>query len=693
MTVRQACAALLAAAAVALCSVAGEPRQASVGGVKVGFSLELGERTGAGRMMRVSAADMASLSVSTSGTVVTAEWRGHPSRGLDFAVTARLTLLPRGGFEYGDFSYSGGAGPLYVRSISFPEIEVPRTDRTAIFRPLYVGEVFSPDWSAAKPGALVSRSGPAFLAYRCVAALDEGGMSHFLDQRGDARRHPASMEFRQGTAPNSLVMCNVYVPPVTDALRAAGRFPFPGVYAPYRGGWYEAAKMHRGWLETQPWFRAAAARDFSKLRGIALWMWSRGGVAVSEPPVHWFMKATGLKVALDWYWWHNVPYDTCYPFYWPPRDGEAEFRAAVRRMKDAGAFVQVYTNGMLWDMDDARWTEGGGECAIVGADGKVRATMFNPFTKQRQAWMCGEAPTFQRMMRDLERTLASTGLDGVYMDMISCAACEPCFNPAHRHAPGGGTSLTDGYRAYVNAVRGDNPWLLLSSEATSEDYLDLFESMIVLYSSWERLGLGSLPRHEPVPAVSVVYRGAAVLYGSFATPGGVPGWDPLWGECEDAADVESIVAGYPDQFAVEFARGVVWGIQPMVHNFLMKDLENPRIAADVRFMQDTARFYFDNRDFLFDGELLKPARLECATRRVDFLMTGSYTRPHKSGACAQDALPAVFHSEWRAADGRRAAVLVNWTRDAQRYSLDWDGLHRAGLVAPRSWLLVDLAGD
>ena len=29
---------------------------------------------------------------------------------------------------------------------------------------------------------------------------------------------------------------------------------------------------------------------------------------------------------------------------------------------------------------------------------------------------------------------------------------------------------------------------------------------------------------------------------------------------------------------------------------------SPRFAADYAFMKDTARFYFDNRDLLFDGE-------------------------------------------------------------------------------------------
>ncbi len=693
-------------------TAAGVPQRTTLvpmGDVRVGFTIETGEwkpsknaKSGCGigsdrALVPASViphGQMKSLSVTTNGNVVTAVWKGHPVCGENFTVTAKMRLLGGrgapalpGGFEYIGFEYSGNESGQYPKRIVFPEVVVPRTAKTALFRPRFAGDILRPDWSKMKRGQRVYSSGLIFKVFNCMAALEEGGVSHFFDQRGDARLHAAAFEAMVGSAPNTLVLRNIWLPPVSEETRKAGSLPYPGVYVPYLGGWYEAAKMHRAWMETQPWFKAAAARDFSKLREIDMWMWSRGNIAVSEPPVHWFMKETGLKVALDWYWWHNVPYDTSYPFFWPPRDGEDAFRAAVKRMKDRGAFLQVYTNGMLWDEDDPRWAEGGLESTIVRSNGRIYGTTFNPFTKQSQGHMCGEAPKFHAKMRELEKKLASTGLDGVYMDMISCAAHLPCFNQRHKHAPGDAHALIDGYRDYVNAVHSDNPGFLLSSEATSEAYLDRFESFIMLYSSWERNGLGTMPRVEPVPAVTVIYRGAGVLYGSFATPGGIPGWDPLWGPCPDKPDVERQVAKYPEQFAVEFARGIIWGVQPMVHNFVMRDVTNPRIAKDIQFMKDSAKFYHDHKEFLFDGEMLKPAKLTCATKRVPFLRTSSYKRPHESKECVQPALPTVFHSEWRAPDGRTAAVLVNWTREDQKYSLEFKGKRFEGNLPALSWRL------
>ena len=685
---------LFAAVAAAVCATApaaescgGQPpgREdglAPMGAARVGFTLEM-SADAKDKPAKIDAAAMKGLSVATNGAEVVATWRGHPVCGDGFTVEAKLRPTENGGFEYAAFSYSGNESPLYVRKISFPEVTVPRTDKTAIFRPNTVGEVYRPDWTGMKPGCDVSTSGPNWLAYGCIAALNDGGTSHFLDQRGEARLHTTSFVVSQGTRPGTLVMKNIYAPPANDALRKAGSLPYCGLYAPYVGGWYEAAKMHRAWFETTPWFKKAAARDFSKLREIALWMWSRGNAAVSEPPVHWFMKETGLKVGLDWYWWHGIPYDTSFPYFWPPRDGVENFRAAVARMKKAGAFVQTYTNGASWDCDDPRWEEDGGpDCALMRSNGKLFAKMYNVFTRHRLARMCGEAPKFQSMVRTLEKNLAESGLDGIYMDQISCGAHSPCFNPRHSHAPGGDAAEA-GYRKYVQAVHDDNPGVVLSSEATSETYFDVFEASILLYSSWERCGKGSLPEREPVPAATVVYRGANVIFGSFATPGGGPAWDPMWGEKPDRdEDVEAIVAKYPDQFAVEFARGILWGIQPMVHNFTMKDVANPRLEKDLKFMKDSARFYFDNRDFLFDGELLAPAKLSCATKRVEFLSASCYKRVKDSMVYVQEALPCVFHSEWRAKDGRRAALLVNWTREAQDYELDFEGAKKKGTLPP-----------
>jgi hypothetical protein len=51
-----------------------------------------------------------------------------------------------------------------------------------------------------------------------------------------------------------------------------------------------------------------------------------------------------------------------------------------------------------------------------------------------------------------------------------------------------------------------------------------------------------------------------------------------------------------------------------------------------------------------------------------------------------DAWYSVFPND-RAPDGRKASVLVNWTREPQRYRIDFDGTEATGVLSARSWRL------
>lgn len=616
-------------------------------------------------------------------------WSGHPLLGASF--TAIATLTPASDGTEWSFAYSGNTSDRRIEEVSFPEWTVPRSANTKCLYPNYNGIVRAPQWDKIKPNGTLAACGPAFMGFRFIATYDDGkAPSHYLDQRGDARYYATRLHIQAGTN-DTVVLKSVHEMPLTPDTKRAYRLPYTGVMATYDGGWFEACAIYRAWVKTQSWYQTAAARDFGSLKDVALWMWNRGTSDVTVPPAVHFMRETGLKVALDWYWWHNVPYDTSYPHFWPPREDVARFKAGINAIHAAGGYVQPYTNGMLWDCDEARWAEGGDDSVIVERNGKPKATMFNPYTKQRQAWMCGEAQPFHAKMRFLERTLRETGMDGVYMDMIASAAFGSCFNPRHKHPMGGGRHLVDGYRAYVNAVRRDNPGLRLSSEENSDTYLDVFDSFIYVYPSYERFkSPGVAPEFARVPASLAVYHGAIVAFGSFATMDDLPPWDEKWGKNPFGAETTHWEEQYPDQFAVEFARGVSWGLQPTVHKFLLAHATEPRFAYDYAFVKHTARFYHDNRDLLFDGEMLAPGDMTCKAQEVRFLCRSAYTKPEKVTTVIQPALPTLFHSAWRSKSGRKGAVVGNWSRTAQSYAYRHGDKIFNGIIPARTWVRIEL---
>ena len=84
---------------------------------------------------------------------------------------------------------------------------------------------------------------------------------------------------------------------------------------------------------------------------------------------------------------------------------------------------------------------------------------------------------------------------------------------------------------------------------------------------------------------------------------------------------------------------------------------------------ETARFYHANRSFLFDGEMLNPAGFSCATHPVEFLARMIFTKEDQARVIRKE-MPAIFHSCWRAPDGTKALILVNYTDKAQEWKFN-----------------------
>ena len=634
-------------------------------------------------VVEVRAAEMREFRQSESNGARKLAWRGHLNAGADFSVTATLAPDGEGGFGY-SFSYDGVADGFSAEEIRFPVATVPRNDASALLYPLQTGMLRKPDWGKYKDGETVVRAGPNLVGFHFAALLDDEIGGWYVDQRGDARQRPCQFQFvKRGT--DRVEMSAAYFPTLDETKAGCGALPFGGVVRPVRGGWFQAAKIYRDWAKTQDWYVRAKRRKFEKLRPVALWAWNRGRSGEVMPSVERFVDETGLPAALDWYWWHEIPYDVKYPNFWPPREPVEDFRAAVARLHGKGVYVQTYTNGMLWDMDEPDWKDGGERECLMFRNGSRDVTVFNVYLGHRMAIMCGEAPEFQRRIRDVERKIAGCGMDGLYMDMIG-NCMRPCWNPAHGHSPGGGRTVSDGYRAFVNAVKADNRGVDISTEEEGEAYLDVADSLIVLYAGYERLGKGVAPEFEMLPVFNMLYHGCVAMYGSYSVIDGITPWDEKWGK-RPPIDEAKWAGRFPDQFALEFARGVTWGLQPTVHKLLSEHQTDPKWAAEWKFIKDTAAFYHANREFLFDGEMCDPGRMECGTKPVDFFVRGCYTKEEKFRSVRQPAVPVVLHSVWKSPDGRVAAVLVNWTRQTRRYSLCIGESRFEGQVAPLSWKL------
>lgn len=648
---------------------------------RVGF--ELGFAGGAA----VTERDFTLQSVRTNG-VCSAVWTGTNG-------TVRATFrAAAGGWRYSGFTVEGAGRDLAY--VTFPDVEVPRTGDARL---LYScanpsqGFIRRPDWAALKPGQSILMSEP--VGFRFVSVLNGDGVSYYADNR-DTRFRRCFNILRNGDAPGTARISTVWECPRTPSNRTRLEQPWDGILATFRGDWYEAAMIYKPWARAQFWARNAERRRAErplKSREIGFWFWNRGLAEDVMAPVERFRRDAGVPVALDWYWWHHNPYDSGYPNYWPPREGEDAFGRAVRRMNDAGIRTQVYMNGLTWDRDDPSWEPDGAACALVNENGEPKSQAFNVYDRHRLAWMCTEAQPFRDRIARQVGKLEKAGLPGVYLDMISCGLNPgPCFNPKHRHAPGGVDGYVEGYREWLLSLKAKHPKMEFSSEEVSEGYLDVFDSFISLFASWERVGwLPAYPEGEVVPVFNALYHGLATVFGSYASIDGIPPWDPEWPDADRWTEERDWKALFPDQFAIELARTVVWGMQPTVHNFRLSAADDPRLADDYRFMVDTAKFYHANREFLYDGEMLAPGAFLCDRADVKFLCRGIYAKKGEYRTLVSRGLSTVLHSVWRAPDGRVAAILVNWTDASRDWRLDASSESLSGTLPPRTWRAVVLS--
>lgn len=635
----------------------------------------------------LDASEMASCEISVSDGVTTIVWRGHPEGGADFEVVG--TVRDEDGVAVHRLRWSGYAGVDLVERVEYPvaEAEVPGVVR--LLYPAATGAFHDQDLAGLAPGCeLLDEWLVRPRSFHFVAVMDPAGRmpSHYLDQRG-AREWATEMHIRH-LGPGRVELASVFAMPVSRETSAAYELPIAsGVCRLARPSWYDAAMTYRRYLETEPWFQAAKKRDLGRLAEIGVWVWNRGLAENVIPPCEKLRDLTGVPVALDWYWWHANPYDTDYPFFWPPREGEENFRKAVRRLNDGGIFAQTYVNGLMWDEDGPGWKEGGLPAAKLRRDGTYRSTAWCVFNRHRLSVLCSESPVFQGEIRKVVRHLADCGLPSQYLDCIGNGGTGECWNPAHAHPSGGGCHQVDGWRRFMRDIKGDNPGLRLSTEEPSEPYMDLCDSFICVVSSFERFNAaGGMVRRQFLPVASVLYHGLAAFFGGFTLMDGLPPWDPRWPDDMRWKQEQEWPRMFPDQFAVEFARSVVWGLQPVAHNLKMENFDDPLLKDDIAFLVEGAKFHHAHLDFLFSGDMLDPGEMHVGVRDVKFFVRTPYTKEGEFKV-SENQIPAVLHSLWRAPGGRVAAVLVNWTRETVHCDLAAPDLAFACDMPPRSGLL------
>ena len=405
--------------------------------------------------------------------------------------------------------------------------------------------------------------------------------------------------------------------------------PYSFALGVYRGDWMTGCKRYRAWaLKEAPWTSKgplANRKDVAEcIKNVCAWLLAGGTPEEVVPAVKKFAEAIGAPVGVHWYNWHQIPFDTHYPDYFPAKPGFVE---GVAELKKAGVVVMPYINARLWDTANEDFKQAK-TAATINEEGKVTIEEYGSGAKL--AVMCPTQELWQKKVLEIIRRLVEEcGVNAVYMDQIGSAPPRMCFNDGHDHPAGSGDWWVSGYRKLLTPIKNwcttDGRQVGLTTENDAEPYMDNVDGNLI----W-------VPRddHE-IPMTTAVYSGYT-LY--FASNHAFSFGDESYCLCQ--------------------ARDFTWGSQLGWDDV---NILKPEHAAKIEFLSRLARLRAKARDFLVYGELLDVLQPRNELPDIE----GKWNTP---AGDAPVKLKAVHAALWRSPDGALGVIAANADTKAHTFS-------------------------
>lgn len=220
----------------------------------------------------------------------------------------------------------------------------------------------------------------------------------------------------------------------------------------------------------------------------------------------------GDNLFFHWYWWHNYPYDSHYPDYFPAKP---EFASLIKHIQDKNCHITPYINGRLWDPSTESYeSRNGKEASCRNTDGTLYTEVY-PTSKVPNSVTCPSSPIWHDMIIELCWKIQNElGTNGVYIDQIAAAAPYPCYAENHNHPKGGGEFWFHSYRDMMKDLRKDYvlPGNIIFSEENSECFIPSFDILLTLNTPHD-------PKRKIVPLYPMIYSDRVHTAGYTYVPG------------------------------------------------------------------------------------------------------------------------------------------------------------------------------
>ena len=400
---------------------------------------------------------------------------------------------------------------------------------------------------------------------------------------------------------------------------------YPVVLACFKGDWWEAAKIYRGWALKRPCMKGRIVDRADFPRAMAETdVWALGG----GKPAHAKQVLAKIdasfpdvKKGLEWTQWQEPVFLAQLPDIFPAVPGVSELMAQY----EAKCFTFLpYLNGRVWDSANPGWSAAKDKVTVDEA-GRPHTEKYND---RDYGVMCPGTTFWQQKVTEMGlKNLNETGANGIYYDQIACSAAFPCYNPNHGHPVGGGTWWTDGYRKALTPVH--EAYAVKNAPITSEQAGDFLPDVIDGYL------LATVPLADDVPFFTAVYSGYLTYHGIRMMPGNTD-----------------------EAFFAAHARQLIWGVTPgWVFSWLM---EYPRLESKAKIVTRIVNLRHAAKEYLAYGSLLgdlKPLN-DLPTEAFDFNDYSSESVNARPISTTRAELPTVIGTVWKSADGKGRAVVA-----------------------------------
>lgn len=547
--------------------------------------------------------------LSEDGTKATFTWRVVMKREAIWPVKVTVSLKPGDELPSWDISMDMPSG-WKVTDLEFP--------RLSVLRPEGVKGIMSVGFGAEYPiGDMIQSRYPSCTgALQLILAHNPEGTFFF-----SSRDKSASMKLLQIRSEGKNI---TFVQKVVtswgwnedDGDKVSFRLPWTTVFGYNPGPWEETVtKWYTPFTYETEWgSKKLSEREIPQwIKDADIWLRPQDVTETQKALVKKALDYYGKGVGLHWYYWHNHPFDSYYPEYFPAKDGFVE---AVKDAQARGAHVTPYINGRLWDSaTDSYIAEEGYKSSCRKQDGTMYTEIYS--SKVINTVSCPSSEIWQNVLKNLnKRILEELHTDGVYMDQIGAAASEACYSTEHGHIPGGGGWWPAAYRQVLTDMRETvyRPGQAMTTEENAECYIDLFDMMLVVNGP-------HTPTVHMVPLYPLVYSDRSIYSGFTYIP---------W-KINDGS------------FVFLTAKSLLWGSQLGWINpeLLFKD-GNRR---EIEFLKTMGEFRKKQHDLFLGGKFVREFIPGGDNPEVDI---PNYQRT-----------PVVIGSEWVSVKGKKAVLLVN----------------------------------